>query len=1373
MLDITLLENIIIGRVEPHIYAFATNSIPNYLKIGDTYRPVNDRLKEWREFFPLIEKKFEVSAKLNNEVYFRDYAVHHYIENFKHRSRLLPNDISSEIYYSKEFFKNATVEDIIEAINDINTNFNDKTQKYQFYNAVNRLAEKITFDRIETYSLRPNQEETVRKFKIAIENNRTNLLMYAVMRFGKSFTAMSCAVEMDANLVVVVSAKADVKIEWKRTVESHANFAKYVFLTSEDLNENINIIKDNLNDEKKTVVFLTLQDLQGETIKDKHIQLFGKQIDLLLIDETHFGARSEKYGQVLKVENYEKDIINKVDKEDIIDIDEAEKHIKILNARVRIHLSGTPYRILMGSEFENEDIIAFYQFTDIVKEQQKWIVENTTKLEEHQQDDWANPYYGFPQMIRFAFKPNESSVRRLEELRASGVSYAFSALLKPKSITKVVSGDHKIFINEQEILDLLNVIDGSKNDNEVLSFLDYDRIQQGEMCHHIVIVLPYCASCDALETLINKNKDMFKNLSSYEIVNISGIDNPKKYKSTFEIKKIISSFEKEGKKTITLTVNRMLTGSTVPEWDTMIYLKDTSSPQEYDQAIFRLQNQFIKVYESEDGQVMKYNMKPQTLLVDFLPNRMFIMQEQKAQVYNVNIDDGGNHRLRERIEEELKISPIITINQSKITEVKPTDILEVVSNYKMDKGIKDEALEIPVDLGVLNILEFKTVIENENEIGSKSGISISTHQAIDDEDEGSNLDIPPVEGIGTEGNENRDNGQRNASTSIEQKYRIRFTKKIQSYYTRILLFGYITKDRVASLKDILDIINNANNKRVARNLGLHKNTLDILYDFYLNHNKWALRGLDYKIQDLSKLSHADLSPEQKAKIAVNKFGKLGDAIVITPSYICDEIVSLLHNEIFESNQRILDIASVSGEFAIAIVKKLRSFSCESNTIKDTIYSIPKSPICYELTRKVYELLDLKVSNIATFYSEDMIKIKRNNDVDYERIKRIILQNKVFSEIKLNDNIEEVMDMIKFDVIVGNPPYQENIGKEESNRSLGKQLFPHFIKSSINISSRYVSLITPSKWFTGNGQDNSFPSLREFIKANNHFSRFVNYLNGKEVFDEVDTGSINYFLYDAEYCNETLIFEEKINNAKISIERKLFEDDMDIIIPMNNMISVLNKVKNLNFSSIDSIVSGRNPFGIPANNRDLDAASSIIQDDYYDTRIVCAYEEIKYINHEEIKRNEELKDRYKVLTSKINGGAGTLLDGRPSFILGKTYVSGLNEICSNTLLTIGSFDNIEEASNLNSYMKTKFFRFMLGIKKVANVLTSNVYSFVPNQNFTATSDIDWEKSVLNLDPVANGRYNSETINEIDAQLYMKYGLSKEEVQFIEKMIRPMI
>ena len=735
MIDLTVLDHLIVGRVDPHIYAFTTNTIPNYLKVGDTYRPVATRLQEWRSFFPDLQKEYDHIAKVSDDTYFRDFAVHQFLEQEKGRTRLLPADLTEGIYYSKEFFRSATVQDVADAVSDIQKGFNDHSDKYQFYSAETHLPETYTYSRTETYAPRPNQQNTIDRFKAAVENGRSNLLMYAVMRFGKSFTSMCCATEIEAKIVTIVSAKADVKEEWKKTVESHTRFANYVFLTGTDLLGNPNIIKQTLGQGKRVAVFLTLQDLQGDTIKEKHREIFGASIDLLIVDETHFGARAEKYGQVLRSSGYIKEK-DKHENEDFIEIAEANKQIKVLDARIKLHLSGTPYRILMGSEFEKDDIIAFYQFTDIVKDQESWTEKNNA--EDEPKEEWENPYYGFPQMIRFAFNPNHSSLQRLKELREKGISYAFSALLKPRSIKKVEDGSHKQFIYEQEILDLLSVIDGSKEDDGLLGFLDYDKIKSGNMCRHIVCVLPYCASCDAMQELIRNHADQFKNLGSYEIINISGVDKLNAYKTAADIKRKIRECEEAGRKTITLTVNRMLTGSTVEQWDTMLFLKDTVSPQEYDQAIFRLQNQYVKKYVNGDH-IIKYNMKPQTLLVDFDPARMFAMQEQKSQIYNVNTDEAGNSHLEERIREELRISPIIVLNSDKMEQVQAVDILRAVSEYSKTRGVAEETAEIPVDLSLMDIAAIRSAIENENELGSKAGFTTKAHEG---EGEGTDIDIP-------------------------------------------------------------------------------------------------------------------------------------------------------------------------------------------------------------------------------------------------------------------------------------------------------------------------------------------------------------------------------------------------------------------------------------------------------------------------------------------------------------------------------------------------------------------------------------------------------------------------------------------------------
>lgn len=1356
-MDLSILDNLIIGRVDPHIYAFTTNTIPNYLKVGDTYRPVSVRLQEWRQFFPDLQKEYESIAKVGNDTYFRDFAIHYFLENEKMKTRLLHSDLPEGIYYSKEFFKETSAEDVIDAVDDILRDYEENGGKYRFYNADTRLPETHTYARCETFDPRPNQDDTITRFKEAIDAGRTNLLMYAVMRFGKSFTSMCCAVTIGAKIVTIVSAKADVKEEWKKTVESHVSFADYVFLTAIDLVSDEGAIRRNIDSGKKVVVFLTLQDLQGETIKEKHREVFGNTIDLLIVDETHFGARAEKYGQVLRASGYEKDVKNKKDKEDYIEVSEADEQIKVLNARIKLHLSGTPYRILMGSEFSKEDIIAFYQFTDIVKDQEQWVKDNNDNDEP--EEEWKNPYFGFPQMIRFAFNPNESSMRRLKELRESGVSYAFSALLKPRSVKKATDGSHKRFVFEQEIQDLLEVIDGSKDDNELLGFLDYDRIKAGNMCRHIVMVLPYCASCDAMEELIRSNSEKFKNLNDYEIINISGVDKPNEYRSSADIKGKIRQCEAEGKKTITLTVNRMLTGSTVEEWDTMLFLKDTASPQEYDQAVFRLQNQYVKKYVDKDGNTIKYNMKPQTLLVDFMPGRMFSMQEQKSQIYNVNVDEAGNSRLEERINEEIRISPIIVMNSDKMEQVQASDILQAVSEYSKTRGVAEESAEIPVDLSLLDIDAIRIAIERENELGSKQGFTTKAH---DGEDEGTDLNTPgePDGDHNTNGENghNTDTGTETESQDHQDdKNKKDPEKQFRSYYARILFFAFLTKDVVISLESIITKIDSDENKRIARHIGITKPVLEAILG---GINKFILRDLDYKIQNLNHLSHdATVNPIERANVAVRKFGKLGESEVITPKKICDEMVDMISDDGFTdttaNGHKILDIAGKAGEFALAICERLIQLGIQNTDIENMIYTVPTSGITYEFTRMVYEILGLNVGCIAEkFNAYDLLNVKdENGKTDYERITALLTQAKSFNTIALDDTIAEGDEKVNFDIVVGNPPYQK---KAPGTSTSDIPIFHLFMDASFSIAP-IVELIVPARFLSNAGATPK--KWNKKMLNDEHFKVLKYEPNSQDVFSTtLIPGGIAITYRDANQVFGAL----------------------GSFIPFSELSTISDKVKKIESVSINSIMHTQNRFDLDTLYRDYPDMKGRIgskgkdkrfrqivmerfpdifvewgNNEYYRVLgLIEKHREYRFIKKKYVEK-ECWIDKYKVFIPFSNGASGTLGE-KAARLISKPVIGYPGDCITQTFISVGCFDTEDEAIHLLKYVKSKFARVLLGILKVTQGNKADTWEYVPMQDFTNNSDIDWSKS----------------IPEIDIQLYSKYGLTPNEIAFIESKVETM-
>lgn len=1355
--NIEILNGLIVGRVEPHIYAFSTNTIPNYLKIGDTYRPVSVRLNEWKKHFPTLKEEYKGKATINDDIFFRDYSVHQYLESELNKERLQPNDIEG-IYYSNEFFKNATIVEVENAIKDIKENFEKRIDKYQYYNSKNKLPETYTYASTGMWEPRPNQQATIDNFNNAVASGRKNLLMYAVMRFGKSFTSLCCAKEMGAKIVLIVSAKADVREEWKKTVQQAENFNKdYVFIAGDDLTRDENIVKNSIEGNKGAVIFLTLQDLQGENIKDKHKEIFGNTIDLLIIDETHYGARAEKYGQVLKDNNYTKDVKQKYSDEDFIELEDADEALKSLETNVKLHLSGTPYRILMGSEFTKDDIIAFYQFTDIVAEQEEWDSEH---ILDDNFKEWQNPYYGFPQMIRFAFNPSKSAQAKLAELKSSGNTYAFSALFKPKSIKKSNDNSHKEFIHQNEVFDLFSVIDGSKEDDELLGFLNYDKIKDGNMCRHIVCVLPYCASCDALEKLLVDNKDRFINLQNYTIINISGVDKATEYKSINAVKDKISKCEEEGKKTITLTVNRMLTGSTVEQWDTMFFLKDTASPQEYDQAIFRLQNQYIKTLVSDSGETIKFNMKPQTLLVDFDPHRMFSMQEQKSLIYNANTEDGGNQKLEERMSAELKISPIIAVNKNKIVQVDPADILAAISAYSSDRGVIDETRDIAVDFSLLDIEEIKNTISIQSELGSKKGLQLDGHSSDGDGDDLDDPNETDSDGNTIETDQNGNDG-RNTDDKNNESDRQQLENKFRMYYSRLLFYSFLSNDRLKSLDDILDSFAKDDNIRIANNLSLDYMVLKAIRE---NINLFILSQLDYKIQNISALAHDEtIDPEERAIRAINKFGKLSESEVPTPLNIATDMVGLLSDDSFNNllndKTAILDIASKIGEFAIAICKRIKLLGVEISSVKSSVLAIPTSTVAYEFTRKIYTVLGLDIDSIAAnFTSYDLLDVKvldaegkPKDEIDYEKISKILRQNKKLSEINLDDKMEEGEKM-KFEAVVGNPPYQVSDGGAQAS---ARPIYHNFVDLSKSVEPQKFTMIMPSRWYAGGKGLDEFRSKMLNDKC---IQQLDDFLHPEEIFPDTNNrGGICYFLWNSSFDNSNSkvnVISHNGNGEINSSFRSMRTKDLDIFIRDNIGVEILNKVICDNtVQVISDYVSAAKAFGF---------RTFFIRDEKFRISNVGLTQPVKcyaragkigYVEYDEVLSHKDWIYKHKVFVPESNNIGTELNDDNQNAIVGTE-----GTICTETYLVVGAeleLDN-DTAINLSLYLKTKFARFLHSLAKISQHGTSKTYKFVPLQDFTSTSDIDWSKSIV----------------EIDKQLYEKYKLTSDEAEYIENKIKPM-
>ncbi len=1269
IIETSVADQIIVGRVEPFIYAFSTKDAPKALKVGDTYRPVAKRLEEWRDKFPDLKKEYEHSAQLDDDRIFRDYAVHTYLQDEKKRMRLNPQDIDNP-YYSREFFKNATKIDLDEAIASIKESASKNDGRYKFYTS-DRLPEIFTHERGScTYAPRPNQKKTISAFSDAVKKGHTNLLMYAVMRFGKSFTAMCCAIddEMDSKIVVILSAKADVQAEWKQTVETHKKFLEFDFLNKDDLDKSNSIISKKLAEDKRVVVFLTLQDLQGDNLKERHEELFSKKLDLLIIDETHYGARAEEYGKVLKNLGLKKNEIVK----ELKDVDDEETDnnsvLKVFDARVSLHLSGTPYRILMGDEFTEDQIIAFYQFVDIVEDQKKWDIdeENIDKKE------WDNPYYGFPEMVRFAFHPNKSTRERMKELKKNGKTYAFSELFRPNSITKVRDGSHKEFKYRKEILELFQVIDGIKTDSNLLSFLNYDKIQEGKLCRHIVCVLPFKASCDALEKLITENRDKFLNLSEYEIVNIAGVDNEMLYKTTRSIKSIISKCENEDKKTITFTVNRMLTGTTVPEWDTMFFFKDTASPQEYDQSIFRLQNQYIKSYIDDDGEIIKYNMKPQTLLVDFDPNRLFQMQVQKSLFYNINVAKRGNEVLEDRIKKELEISPIISLNKNKLIKIKPTNIIDAVRNYSRDRSILEEASDVPFDSKLMENQKLKTLIDSIKPIDAKKGLEINPAEGDGTELNTDNSKEAELDKKNDSTNNNNNNNEEDDSRLIE--------KKLAAYRLRILFYAFLTNTEVNSIAKIIESVNESNdNKRILKNVGIYTKDLETMLQA---SSEFILNQFEYKIKNINDLGRdKSLKPTERASMAMKKFTRVSVSEVVMPSRVADDLVELISADRINEGFKILDLASKQGEIAVAVYK---AYSKTLPNLMNNIYSVTTSSLAYELTRKVYESLGLPLKNILDFNSFDLIA-------------------------EDNNEVMAFLKELKPDVIISGPPYKKTDGGGRKGSGSGSAIYHNYFEIAKQLNPTFIAMVLQAKWYSG-GKGRGLQEFRQSFIDDKRIAILHDYPDPTIYFESPVSlrGGVCTFLWDADHKDNCHVFNH-INKDTYDSKRLLRTNSHDILIRYNLGIEILKKVVKTEEEMLIKGAFSRNAFKLASNNKDVKSRNGA-----RNHKVYLAKGNIGYIQKNKIPEYDEktsLINKWKVLVAKTSPG----YDELPHSIISQPIISEPGSLCTDTHLLVRIVKNKREAENLIFYMKTKFFRFMMLLMKNGHNMNQEIFRFVPVQD----------------------------------------------------------
>ena len=337
--------------------------------------------------------------------------------------------------------------------------------------------------------------------------------------------------------------------------------------------------------------------------------------------------------------------------------------------------------------------------------------------------------------------------------------------------------------------------------------------------------------------------------------------------------------------------------------------------------------------------------------------------------------------------------------------------------------------------------------------------------------------------------------------------------------------------------------------------------------------------------------------------------------------------------------------------------------------------------------------------------------------------------------------EEIFNM-KFDVIIGNPPYQLNDGGGMG--SSATPIYQKFVQQAKKLNPRYLTMIIPSRWFTGG---RGLDEFREEMLNDDRLRIIHDFIFAGDCFPGVEIkGGVCYFLWKRDEKGDCKIYTHEGNEITSEAERPLLENGLDTFIRYNEAIPILHKIKKYKETSFSEIVSANDPFGFDVR---VENSYKRIKPKYklkpFNNSIAFYYngwkkEGLGYIDRNSVSKNTDWIDQCKIYIPKAWGIGNINKDWLQPFI------GECHSCCTETYLVIGPLENIEIANNVISYTQTKFFHFMLSLVKITQNTMQKAYSLVPMRDFNES----W----------------------YDEKLYKKYGLNEEEIAFIESMVRLM-
>lgn len=1187
----------------------------------------------------------------------------------------------------------------------------------------------------EVIEFREEQIAAINKTVKHFAGGGKKMLWNAKMRFGKTLSTLEVVRRLDYHRTLIITHRPVVDDEWfgefKKIFTPPTNY-RY---GSRKNGEKFQVLEQDAQQHANQhyIYFASVQDLRGSDLVggnfEKNMALFDTPWDMLVIDEAHEGTQTilgQNVIETLKKEN---------------------THV--------LSLSGTPFNLL--DDFEEKELFTW----DYVMEQKakaKWDID-------HFGD--PNPYSELPRMNIYTFELGKL-LTQYEDLGDKAFNF--------KEFFRVENGE---FVHKKDVrsfLDLIVKYDSTTN-------YPYSTQEFRRYFRHSLWMVPGVKEAKALSEMLQVHPIF----SKFQVVNVAGEgDDDVPYEQAAEMVKKAIGDDPEATYTITLSCGRLTTGVTIKPWTAVFMLSGSYSTdaKAYMQTIFRVQSPWN----------YKGKQKEECYVFDFAPDRTLKVIAETAKVSTKagkTTDDE-----RKQMGEFLNFCPVIGYNGTCMQQYDANTMMEQLKRVYIDRVVRrgfddvyiysDELRKVTGD-ELKQFDKLKAIIGTTKAMHKTDSVDMAKNGLTDEEyAEKERLEKKPkrqrtpeeqarLEELKTE----RD--QKNALISILRGISIRIP---------LLIYGAELKEgEEITMETLPNLVDDVSWEEFMPK-GVTK---DVYRQFVKFYDEDVIRSAARQIRDTTRAADMMSPTERVQRIALifSHFHNPDKETVLTPwrvvnMHIADcmggykffaddnetelnEPLLIDRGEVTQSvfadpDTHILEINSKTGLYPLYMAYTTYRFARQrfidkhmlardltreeeqeiwDEVISRNIFVICKTPMAKSITIRTLAGFRDGVK-VNAHYFEDLINQISNKK---EKFVKQVTSGSYWNRKTFQD--------MKFTAIVGNPPYQLTDGSGAAGDA-AMPIYNRFVEIAKDIKPTYISMIMPSKWMIGG---RGLQQFRKDMIEDTHIEKLFDYENDREIFPNTHIdGGLCYILWNNDYSGKVNYAYKPTDGGQLVYQRDLKKEaSSPFIVRDFRRQGIIKKVTVK--GAFSKIVSSTKPFGIRKDlfNSPERYPNSNLSEDKFENAVKIygvkgikggAKRKIGYITRDTALSNIGWIDKYKLFfTTSYSTGAIDF----PEII-----VAGRGEICTETFIVIGPFNTEVEQQNCLKYTKTNIFKLLLFFGKGSMQVTQDVFCYVPLQDFTPQSDIDWSK----------------TVPEIDQQLYAKYNLSADEINFIESMIKPL-